>query len=101
MQLKAYTAACLWVLLYNHQGVKAVMTRDEIVREMQLLRQEYQRQVDLENYQYYISKDQQDPQYHSNYILPQQPEDEGSQCKRYRDFTLQGLNGILQLLSQA
>ena len=57
MQLKAYTAACLWVLLYNHQGVKAVMARDEIVREMQLLRQEYQRQVDIENYQYYISKD--------------------------------------------
>ena len=98
MQLKAYTAACLWVVLFNHQGVKAMMSREEIVREMQILRQEYQRQVDIENYQYYISKDQQDPQFHSNYIIPQGQEDSGKNCKVYRDFTLQALNGILQLL---
>jgi hypothetical protein len=78
-----------------------MMSREEIVREIQILRQEYQRQVDIENYQYYLSKDQQDPQFNSNYIHPQQQEDENSHCKVYRDFTLQALNGILQLLSQA
>ena len=78
-----------------------MMSREEIVREIQILRQEYQRQVDIENYQYYLSKDQQDPLFNSNYIHPQQQEDENSHCKVYRDFTLQALNGILQLLSQA
>jgi len=73
--LKAYTAACLWVVLFNHQGIKAIMSREEILREMQILRQEYQRQADIDNYQYYIVKDQQDNQFNANYILPQQPED--------------------------
>ena len=36
--VKAYSAACLWVVLYNHQGVKAVLNRPEIISEMQLLR---------------------------------------------------------------
>ena len=78
-----------------------MMSCEEIVREIQILRQEYQRQVDIENYQYYLSKDQQDPLFNSNYIHLQQQEDEDSHCKVYRDFTLQALNGILQLLSQA
>ena len=51
------------------------MSREEILREMQILRQEYQRQADIDNYQYYIVKDQQDNQFNANYILPQQPED--------------------------
>ena len=72
-----------------------MMSREEIVREIQILRQEYQRQVDIENYQYYLSKDQLDPQFNSSYIHPHQQEDEKSHCKVYRDFTLQALNGIL------
>ena len=78
-----------------------MMSREEIVREIQILRQEYQRQVDIENYHYYLSKDQLDPQFNSSYIHPHQQEDENSHCKVYRDFTLKALNGILQLLSQA
>lgn len=76
MVLKAYTVACLWVVLYNHQGVKAVLNRAEIVQEMQILKQEYQRQVDIENYQYYINKDTQDNQFNANYVLPQINEDD-------------------------
>jgi len=47
------------MILYNHQGVKAALNRPEVVGELQLLRQEYQRQSDISNYSYYVTgKDQ-------------------------------------------
>ena len=38
--VKAQAAACLWVILFNHQGVKAALNREEVISELQLLRQE-------------------------------------------------------------
>ena len=35
---RAYAVATLWMILFNHQGVKAALNRAEVVGELQLLR---------------------------------------------------------------
>ena len=54
IRVRAYTAACLWSILYNHQGVKASINTPQIKSELSLLKEEFQRQVDISKYNVYV-----------------------------------------------
>lgn len=96
-RIKAYAAACLWVVLFNHQGVKAVLNRPEIHSEMQLLRQEYQRQADIATY----LPDNPPAEYNSNHLLPHKQElPLDNEAAKVKTFILSALTGILGLLQQ-
>ena len=40
-RVRAYSAACLWSVLFNHQGVKAAINTDEVRGEFALLQSEF------------------------------------------------------------
>jgi hypothetical protein len=40
-RVRAYTAACLWTVLYNHQGIKAALRSEHAKSELQLLQNEF------------------------------------------------------------
>ena len=54
-RVRAYSAACLWSVLFNHQGVKAAINTDDVRGELALLQNEYQRASDIASYSQYIS----------------------------------------------
>jgi len=45
-KIKAYTAAVLWALVHNHQGIKAAINKSSVISELQLMKSEYQRSAD-------------------------------------------------------
>jgi len=49
-KIRAYTSAVLWCLVHGHQGIKAQINKPSIVSELQLMRSEFQRTVDKENW---------------------------------------------------
>jgi hypothetical protein len=102
-QLKAYAVACLWVVLFNHQGVKATFNKPEVIQELQLLRQEHQRQHDIASYQHYMQETSMPLEatvsFNNNYVLPQGQDNDKYEDKKMKEFTLLALNGILQLLN--
>jgi hypothetical protein len=53
-RVRAYSSACLWSVLFNHQGVKAKINSDQVRGELSLLQGEYQRQTDISTYSYYV-----------------------------------------------
>jgi hypothetical protein len=101
-QIKAYAVACLWIILFNHQGVKAAFNKPEVIQELQILRQEHQRQHDIASYQHYMVESGAPIGVSANnyYVMPLTNESEEYKDKRLKEFTLQALNGILQLLNQ-
>ena len=52
--LKAQACATIWSLVHNHQGIKAALNKSEIINELQMLRSEYQRVADKQNYLSYV-----------------------------------------------
>ena len=55
-RVRAYSAACLWSVLFNHQGVKAAINTDDVRGELALLQSEYQRSSDIANYSQYVDR---------------------------------------------
>jgi len=49
-KIKAYTAAVLWSLVHNHQGIKAALNKSAVISELQMMKAEYQSQVDQAKY---------------------------------------------------
>lgn len=103
-KIKAYTAAVLWALVHNHQGIKAAINKSSVISELQLMKSEYQRTVDKEQYSNYIGQDTQ-PQrginyeYHANYTLSgMKIENNKALAKDMNSFILQALNGVLVLV---
>lgn len=95
-------------MLFNHQGVKASLNRPQVLNELNLLRQEYQRNADIHNYSVYVANSGAPVQEHgTNYVVAQghmgveELADEAKEAKKINEFTLQALNGILQLLEKA
>jgi len=56
IRVRAYTAACLWSVLYNHQGVKASINNATVKGELMLLKDEFTRQVDISKYRIYVNE---------------------------------------------
>ena len=54
-RVRASTAACLWTVLFNHQGVKAALNSEQARSELQLLQNEYQRTTDISKYASYVT----------------------------------------------
>ncbi|CDW71951.1 UNKNOWN [Stylonychia lemnae] len=96
-KIKAYSSACLWMILYNHQGVKQMLNRSEVVNELQLLRQEYQRSADISVYSNYIKAEETDDKIIKSI---DNKKISSHETKRMNTFTLTALNGILKLLTQ-
>ena len=44
--IRCMTAAVLWTLVHNHQGIKAAINKQAIVSELQIMKSEFQREVD-------------------------------------------------------
>ena len=42
------------MVLHNHQGVKQTLNRPEVISELKLLRQEYQRNADISSYSHFL-----------------------------------------------
>ena len=40
-KIKAYTAAVLWSLVHNHQGIKAALNKSAIISELQIMKSDY------------------------------------------------------------
>jgi len=40
-KIKAYTAAVLWSLVHNHQGIKAALNKSAVISELQMMKVEY------------------------------------------------------------
>ena len=40
-RVRAYATACLWSILFNHQGVKAAINTENVRGELSLLQSEY------------------------------------------------------------
>lgn len=97
--MRAYSAACLWSVLYNHQGVKAAINTEDVRGELALLQQEYQRSADIATYSKYISDraeggSSEDP----TSMMNRNREAEERNNARMAVFTHTALTGILNLL---
>ena len=99
-RVRAYSAACLWSVLFNHQGVKAAINTDDVRGELALLQNEYQRASDIASYSQYISDKAAggstgaDPAT----MMGRSREIEEKANSRMVVFTNQALTGILSLL---
>lgn len=97
-RVRAYSAACLWSVLFNHQGVKAAINTDDVRGELTLLQSEYQRTADITTYSQYIS-DRTDPPAESPVsMMSRTREQETKANQRMAQFTNLALTGILNLL---
>lgn len=68
--MKAQTAAVLWTLVHNHQGIKAAINRSSVISELQLMKSEYQREVDKEGFLAHAAASGEEAlDYHANYTL--------------------------------
>ena len=99
-RVRASTAACLWTVLFNHQGVKAVLNTVQVRQELSLLQNEYQRECDLTRYAEYVThhaeKGQDDPQAFD--IVDHSDEKQMDAIRQNEHFILLALNGITALL---
>ena len=98
VRVRAYTAACLWSVLYNHQGVKASINNATVKGELSLLKEEFQRQVDISKYQLYVKERAERGNPEPTLVLSQNRKHEEAANKRMIEFTLIALNGIANLL---
>lgn len=108
-KIKAYTAAVLWALVHNHQGIKAAINKSSVISELQLMKSEYQRSADKDQYANYLgsSGSHQGPQqpeginqeYHANYsLVGNKTAQNKSLVKDMNLFILKALTGVLVLV---
>ena len=101
-KVKAQTAAVLWTLVHNHQGIKAAINRSSVISELQLMKSEYQREVDREGFMAHAGGSGVDAlDYHANYTLADSSkklEQNKMMVKDMNQFMLKSLTGILVLV---
>ena len=81
-RVRAYSAACLWSVLFNHQGVKAAINTDDVRGELTLLKSEYQRTTDISTYAQYISSRADGPESDGTTMMGRNREQEAAHNKR-------------------
>ena len=97
--MRAYAAACLWSVLFNHQGIKAAINTDDVRGELSLLQSEFQRQTDISKYGNYISSASNIPSNETGVsMMGRSREIEAKVNARMAEFTNMALTGILNLL---
>jgi len=112
-KIKAYTSAVLWALVHGHQGIKAAINKPSVVSELQLMKSEYQRLVDKEQWVSYSTLEQATAQhqkekelgtnleFHTEYTLGSNAklvERNKAMARDMNAFVLKALTGILILV---
>ena len=57
MKVKLLSASAIWAYLYNHQGIKASLNKENIRNELELNKMEYERELNKIKYQEYHKVD--------------------------------------------
>lgn len=118
-KIKAYTAAVLWSLVHNHQGIKAALNKSAIISELQMMKADYQSQVDRAKFSKSygggleaapadgntlsssVLKDKVNLEYHANYQLADRSHQEEANKLMVHDmneFILKAVQGVLTLV---
>ena len=98
-RVRAYSAACLWSVLFNHQGIKAAINTDDVRGELALLQSEFQRSTDIAKYGNYIASSANTPSQETGVsMMDRTREVEAKMNARMAQFTHLALTGILNLL---
>ena len=117
-KIKAYTAAVLWSLVHNHQGIKAALNKSAVISELQMMKSDYQTQVDRAKFSKAhgggldtaadsatlsgtVLKDKVNLEYHANYQLADRAHHEEANKLMVQDmneFILKAVQGVLTLV---
>lgn len=117
-KIKAYTAAVLWSLVHNHQGIKAALNKSAIISELQMMKADYQSQVDRAKFSKSyggleaapvdgnslsstVLKEKVNLEYHANYQLADRAHHEETNKLMVQDmneFILKAVQGVLTLV---
>uniref|UniRef100_A0A7S3ITL5 Uncharacterized protein n=1 Tax=Strombidium inclinatum TaxID=197538 RepID=A0A7S3ITL5_9SPIT len=105
--VRGQTAAVLWSLVHNHQGIKAAINKSAVISELQNLRSQYQRDVDKLGYLSALSDPKQPSapealnDYHANLTVDDVTRNQEAQAevvKQTNEFVAKALSGILTLV---
>lgn len=66
---KCMAASALWAFLYNHQGIKASLNKENVKNELELNKLEYEREIDKNKYQQYHNVSSSDDELKSVQLL--------------------------------